>query len=135
MTNLLLKSFVMIICLRLVQWFRHTSAVIAKQTTVNHQLYLSGVEGSTTLRSIVHDGDSSTIHDIHDRYDPVHGVIVATCRLVHREIPCWTIVENSLLKFKSVAVSVEGFIIHDVSVDSKDDLLANSIEDRDAVDE
>lgn len=84
----------------------HATGVVAKETAVDHDLHLTFVNDRAALGAIVHDGDLSASLALHNE-SRLDRVVVTGNRLVSREVEVRSVIENTRLHLKAIAVSVE----------------------------
>ena len=116
-----------------IESFSHASVIIKVHTSVMHQFYSSLLECWATLSSVVHQSQLTVTIDVSDCDGCIDRVVVTSYVVWSREVPCWSVVKDSLLHLQTISISVEGVVvieILDFEVDS--DFLA-LIGKRDAV--
>lgn len=94
----------------------HSSSVIGWDSSILHEFNASWLKSGSSLRSVVGDVENSrVVSGLHQ--DTRLNWIVVTCDVLVciskrlAEVPCWSIIENSLLIFKSIGVSIEGLVV------------------------
>lgn len=65
----------------------------------------------------------------------IHRIIVTRRGFVNRKVPSRSVVEDSLLEFKTIRISIESLVVGERSVDEEDNFLTNFIIDGNTIDE
>lgn len=95
-----------------------------------HQLDLAFLKRGASLRSIIHHGQSlllSSVSDLDGRVDwiEVSSDVHIGAIVVVRNVPCGSVVEDSLLHVEAVCIGVEGLLIVEArAAELDDDLVA-----------
>ena len=114
----------------LIKPLTHAFPVHGRDSSVLHELNTSWVERTARLWSVVHDSEDSLSSDVFHgdrRIDRIviGGHILIRVVVVCMDVPCWSVIENSLLHLQPIRVSPERVIIVKVlNAEVDDDLMA-----------